>query len=118
MSEVMNMATNRQSKVRIPLRAGAVVRRAAECAPYRKVRVFGLAAMLAVLSHPAGARACAACYGEPNSPASHGLTLAILALAVVVMCVLGGVVAFFVQASRKAGLVEAAAAANVLIVKS
>jgi hypothetical protein len=84
----------------------------------KRTRVTALAAIPAILSHPATARACAACYGEPNSPASHGLTLAILALAVVVMCVLGGVVAFFVQASRKAGLLEAAAAANALIVKS
>lgn len=76
-----------------------------------------LAAMLAMLSHPAGARACAACYGEPNSPASRGLTLAIFALAVVVMGVLGGVVAFFIHANRKAGLLEAVAA-NALIVKS
>ena len=77
-----------------------------------------LAATLAVLSHPAGARACSACYGEPDSPASRGLTLAISALAVVVMAVLGGVVAFFVQASRKAGLLETAAAANAMIAKS
>ena len=81
------------------------------------VRVMVLAAMLAMLSHPAGARACAACYGEPNSPASRGLTLAIFALAVVVMGVLGGVVAFFIHANRKAGLLEAVAA-NALIVKS
>jgi hypothetical protein len=81
------------------------------------VRVMVLAAMLAMLSHPAGARACAACYGEPNSPASRGLTLAIFALAVVVMGVLGGVVAFFINANRKAGLLEAVAA-NALIVKS
>lgn len=80
-------------------------------------RVFGLAALLAVLSHPAAARACAACYGEPDSPASHGLTLAIFALVGVVLAVLGGVVAFFVQASRKAELLEAATAANALIEK-
>jgi hypothetical protein len=82
-----------------------------------RARVMVLAAMLAMLSHPAGARACAACYGEPNSPASRGLTLAIFALAVVVMGVLGGVVAFFIHANRKAGLLEAVAA-NALIVKS
>jgi hypothetical protein len=84
----------------------------------RRARVTVLATVLGILSHPAGARACAACYGDPDSPASHGLTLAILVLAVVVMCVLGGVVAFFVQASRKAGLVEAAAVANGVIAKS
>jgi hypothetical protein len=78
--------------------------------------VLGVA--LAILSHPSGARACSVCYGEPDSPASRGLTLAILALAVVVVTVMGGVVAFFVQASRKAGLVEATAAANAMAVRS
>ena len=82
-----------------------------------QARVTMLAVLLAILSHPAGARACSACYGEPDSPASRGLTLAILALAVVVMGVLGGVVAFFIHASRQAGLVEAAAA-NALVEKS
>ena len=84
----------------------------------KRARVTVLAAVLAILSHPAAARACAACYGEPDSPASRGLTLAISVLAVVVMAVLGGVVAFFVQASRKAGLLEAEAAANSMILKS
>jgi len=84
----------------------------------KQVRVAVLAAVLAILSHPAGARACSACYGEPDSPASRGLTLAISTLAVVVMGVLGGVVAFFIHASRRTGLVEAAAAADAMIVKS
>ena len=84
----------------------------------RRARAAALPVALAILSHPAAARACAVCYGEPDSPASRGLTLAILALAVVVMGVLGGVVAFFVQASRKAGLLEAAAAGHAGIVKS
>lgn len=84
----------------------------------RRARAAALPVVLAILSHPAGARACAVCYGEPDSPASQGLTMAIFALAVVVMGVLGGVVAFFVQASRKAGLLEAAAAGNAMSVKS
>jgi hypothetical protein len=83
----------------------------------KQLRVAVLAAVLAILTHPAGARACSACYGEPDSPASRGLTLAISALAVVVMAVLGGVVAFFVQASRKAELLEAAVPASALIEK-
>jgi hypothetical protein len=82
-----------------------------------RARVMVLAAVLAILNHPAGAQACSACYGEPDSPASRGLTLAIAVLAVVVMGVLGGVVAFFIHANRKAGLLEAAAA-HPLMVKS
>jgi len=84
----------------------------------RRARWAVLAAALAILGHPAGTWACAVCYGEPDSPASRGLSLAILALAAVVVGVLGGVVAFFVQASRKAALVEAAATGHALIEKS
>jgi hypothetical protein len=83
-----------------------------------RMRLSVLAVVLAVVGHPAGARACSACYGDPDSPTSHGLTLAILALATVVMAVLGGVATFFVQASRKAELLEATAAARALIEKS
>lgn len=46
--------------------------------------------------------ACAICYGDPDSPMTTGLTWAILALALVVGCVLTGVVAFFVHANRAA----------------
>ena len=73
---------------------------------------------VAMLSHPLSAHACSVCYGEPDSPASRGLTWAILALAAVVLAVLGGVAAFFVQASRKAGLLEAAAAAEAVPAES
>ena len=84
----------------------------------KRARATVRVAVLATLSHPAGAQACAVCYGEPDSPASRGLTLAILALAVVVMGVLGSVVAFFIHASRRTGLLETAAAASALIEKS
>ena len=66
-------------------------------------------------SHPAVALACSVCYGEPDSPASRGLTWAILALGGVVVGVLAGAVAFFVQANRKATVLEAAQAAGGLI---
>jgi hypothetical protein len=48
--------------------------------------------------------ACAACYGEPDSPATRGLTWAIVVLGLVVVGVMGGAVAFFVQSNRKAAL--------------
>jgi hypothetical protein len=47
------------------------------------------------------ALACSVCYGEPDSPTTKGLTLAITALGAIVMCVLAGAVAFFVQANRR-----------------
>jgi hypothetical protein len=73
---------------------------------------------LAMESYPVAARACSACYGDPNSPAARGLTWAILLLGVVVVVVLAGVVSFFVQSNRKAGLLEATAAATALVEKS
>jgi hypothetical protein len=84
----------------------------------KRAWVGALAAVLAFLTHPVGVMACSVCYGEPDSPVSRGLTLAILALALVVMVVLAGVVGFFVQASRKAELLDAAAAASARIEKS
>lgn len=66
---------------------------------------FGLCLLAA---SPGTARACAVCYGEPDSPMSRGLTWGITALVVVVVAVLGGVVAFFIQSNRRA-LAQAAA---------
>ena len=60
------------------------------------------AAALVSVGQPASVNACAVCYGEPDSPMSQGLTWAITSLAVIVFGVLAGVVAFFVQASRRA----------------
>jgi heme/copper-type cytochrome/quinol oxidase subunit 2 len=54
----------------------------------------------AILLWPSVARACAVCYGEPDSPAAKGLTWAIIALAAIVGVVLGCIVAFFVHASK------------------
>jgi hypothetical protein len=67
---------------------------------------------------PVAARACAVCYGEPDSPAARGLTWAIIALAAIVMVVLAGAVTFFVQANRKATVLEAAEAATSMIEKN
>lgn len=63
--------------------------------------------VLAAAFQPWTASACAICYGEPDSPASKGLTWAIVALGVIVLGVLAGAVAFFVQAARKAALMPA-----------
>ncbi|HWH71237.1 MAG TPA: hypothetical protein VNT26_17760 [Candidatus Sulfotelmatobacter sp.] len=77
------------------------------------LQLIGLVIGLAVL-HPGTAAACAVCYGEPDSPASRGLTWAIVALGSIVLAVLAGVVAFFVQANRKAALLAAAEPAGAL----
>jgi hypothetical protein len=50
--------------------------------------------------------------------AARGLTWAIIALAAIVMVVLAGAVTFFVQANRKATVLEAAEAATSMIEKN
>jgi len=71
-----------------------------------------------VLLQPGVAFACSVCYGEPDSPATRGLSWAIFALAGIVIMVLAGALAFFVQAARKSDLVQAADDAASLIEKS
>ena len=53
--------------------------------------------------------ACSACYGDPDSPMSRGLTWAIVALVGVISMVLTGVTAFFVHVNRRTTALEQAA---------
>ena len=53
--------------------------------------------------------ACSACYGDPDSPMSRGLTWAIVALVGVISMVLTGVTAFFVHVNRRSTALEQAA---------
>ena len=76
-------------------------------------RIFPL--LVLTMMHPVTAHACSACYGEPDSPVSKGLTWAISALIGVVLSVLGGVIAFFVHASRQAARLEHAEAEQALV---
>jgi hypothetical protein len=46
--------------------------------------------------------ACAACYGQSDSPLAHGLNWGILSLLAVVVPVLGGIATFFVFIAKKA----------------
>ena len=68
--------------------------------------------MAAILigSHPAVARACAACYGQSDSPLAQGFNWGILSLLAVVVCVLGGIAGFFVFLARRAAAQAAAKA--------
>jgi len=56
------------------------------------------------------ALACAACYGQSDSPMAAGMNWGILSLLVVVALVLGGIAACFVSLARRAASVAAAAA--------
>ena len=45
--------------------------------------------------------ACAACYGQSDSPLAQGMNWGILSLMAVIGCVLSGVAAFFVHIGRR-----------------
>jgi hypothetical protein len=64
-----------------------------------------LAAGIALIAVPTSLRACAACYGQSDSPLASGVTWGILSLLVVVMSVLGSIVAFFVYINKKSAAV-------------
>ena len=70
-----------------------------------KMLLFGLVVALAL--QPAPLRACAACYGQSDSPMAQGMNWGIMSLLVVVGTVLGGVAAFFVDLARRAATAAA-----------
>jgi hypothetical protein len=59
---------------------------------------------------PASARACAACYGQSDSPLAQGMNWGIFSLLGTIILVLGGFATFFVYLARKSAAVSAAAA--------
>lgn len=69
----------------------------------KRLRALLLIGLLAALTQPWTALACSVCYGEPDSPATRGLTWAIVVLGVLIVAVLAGIVSFFVAANRNAG---------------
>lgn len=74
----------------------------------KRLATVALVAVVAFLAlMPPQAMACAVCYGEPDAPASKGLTWAIVALGGIVGVVLSGVIMFFVHTGRNAAALEA-----------
>lgn len=68
-----------------------------------------LVALLGCLFHPASAWACAACYGQSDSPLAAGMNWGILSLLGMIVMVLGGIAAFFIfLAKRSASIAELA----------
>ena len=63
---------------------------------------------LALAASPRTVWACAACYGQSDSPMAQGMNWGILSLLGVVVLVLGGVAAFFVYLARKSAAISAA----------
>lgn len=58
---------------------------------------------------PGTASACAACYGQSDSPLANGMNWGILSLLTTIVFVLGLIAAFFVFLARKSATVAAAA---------
>jgi hypothetical protein len=75
-------------------------------------RGFVAALGLALGLHPGSLLACAACYGQSDSPMAAGMNWGILSLLGVILMVLGGVAASFVSMARRAAAVAAASAGS------
>ena len=78
----------------------------------RLKQLLRMAAAIGLALHPVSLFACSACYGDPDSSVSNGLTWAITALIGVISCVLAGVVAFSVRMNKKSGASDAATSAD------
>jgi hypothetical protein len=74
-----------------------------------------LGAALTLALPPAPLLACAACYGQSDSPIAEGMNWGILSLLAVITVVLGGVSAFFIYLARRSAAVAAAQAAGPLL---
>ena len=76
-------------------------------------RISGLRAfaLLVALTLPSRGLACAACYGQSDSPLAEGMNMGVLFLLGVVTLVIGGFVTLFVMLARRAAAVAARQAA-------
>ena len=72
------------------------------------IHQYLLALGAALLLHPSGALACAACYGASDSPMASGMNWGIFSLLGVIVSVLGGVASFFIYLARKSAKAAAA----------
>ena len=63
------------------------------------------AALVAVAE--SSASACAACYGQSDSPLAQGMNWGIMSLLAVVACVFAGFIAFFVHVARNSAKMPA-----------
>jgi len=71
----------------------------------RLLRIVSAAAGLLWLAVPGPLWACAACYGQSDSPLARGMNWGIFSLLAVVVCVLGGIATFFVFLAKKSATV-------------
>jgi hypothetical protein len=68
--------------------------------------------LLVALFAPASVRACAACYGQSDSPLAVGMNWGILSLLGMILMVLGGFGAFFVFLAKRSASMAAGSAAK------
>ena len=68
--------------------------------------------LLALLCRPSVALACAACFGQSDSPMASGMNWGILSLLGMIVAVLGGVAGFFVFLARRAAALASSSTAN------
>jgi hypothetical protein len=66
-----------------------------------------ISVVLALLSAPGAAQACAVCFGNSDSKLSQGMLAGVLVLLLVVLAVLGGFVALFIFLARRAAATAA-----------
>jgi hypothetical protein len=69
--------------------------------------LFSSAVSAALIPQPL--RACAACFGQSDSPLAQGMNMGIASLLVVVLFVLGGIAAFFISLVRRSAKLAATA---------
>jgi len=79
------------------------------------VKTAPLLAFLAVLSLPARSFACAACYGQSDSPLAEGMNWGILSLLAVVLFIWAGIGAAVIHLARRAARVAREQTAQPLI---
>jgi len=65
------------------------------------MKAFAAGLILGIAFQPGAALACAACYGQSDSPLALGMNWGIFSLLGVIACVLGGITSFFVYLGRK-----------------
>ena len=72
------------------------------------LRYFLISFALAPAMIPVRVSACAACFGQSDSPMAKGMNMGIFSLLFVVVFVLGGIAAFFIYLAKRSVTVAAA----------
>jgi hypothetical protein len=70
----------------------------------RSIRFLLSCAAGLMMTLPGAAHACAACFGQSDSPLAKGMNMGILSLLAVVIFVLGGFAAFFIFLAKRSSL--------------